>query len=67
MGHVQYGHPAALLRREVIVDHRPGAGIRVSPHFYNTDDEVRRVIAEIRDILDSGAWSAHEPHGATGF
>jgi len=56
-----------LLRREVIVDHRPGAGIRISPHFYNTDDEVRRVVAEIRDILDSDAWRAHELGGGTGF
>ena len=44
-----------LLRREVIVDHRPGAGIRISPHFYTTDDEVRRVVQEIREILDSGS------------
>ena len=56
-----------LLRREVIVDHRPGAGIRVSPHFYNTDDEVRRVVEEIRSILDTGAWRAHERAGGTGF
>ncbi len=40
-----------LLRREVVVDYRPGAGIRVSPHFYNTEDEVDRVIEEIRDIV----------------
>ena len=25
-----------LLRRGVIVDYRPGAGIRIAPHFYNT-------------------------------
>jgi kynureninase len=56
-----------LLRREVLVDHRPGAGIRISPHFYTTDDEVRRVVAEIGDILDSGAWTAHERAGRTGF
>ena len=33
-----------LLRREIIVDHRPGAGIRYSPHFYTTDDEILRAI-----------------------
>ena len=49
-----------LLRREVIVDYRPGAGIRVSPHFYNTDDECDRAVAEMEDILESGAWRAHE-------
>lgn len=56
-----------LLRREVLVDHRPGAGIRISPHFYNTDDEVRRAVKEIRDILDSGVWRQHEQAGKTGF
>ena len=29
-----------LIRREVIVDHRPGAGIRMAPHFYNTVEEI---------------------------
>jgi kynureninase len=56
-----------LLRREVLVDHRPGAGIRISPHFYTTDDEVRRAVAEIRSILDTGAWRPHETAGKTGF
>jgi kynureninase len=48
-----------LLRREVIVDYRPGAGIRVSPHFYNTDEECERAVAEIRDVLATGAWKRH--------
>ena len=29
-----------LIRRGVIVDYRPGAGIRMAPHFYNTEDEI---------------------------
>ena len=48
-----------LLRREVIVDYRPGAGIRISPHFYTTDDECDRAIAEIHDILETEAWKRH--------
>jgi kynureninase len=48
-----------LLRRDVIVDYREGAGIRIAPHFYNTDAEVLSAVREIRDILDSGAWRAH--------
>ncbi len=40
-----------LERREVLVDYRPGAGIRVAPHFYSTDDDVERTIAEIREIV----------------
>jgi kynureninase len=46
----------ALLARDVIIDYRPGAGIRVAPHFYTTDDEVERVVAETASILESGAW-----------
>jgi kynureninase len=42
---------AELLRREIIVDYRPKAGIRVSPHFYSTDDECRAVVAAIREIV----------------
>jgi kynureninase len=56
-----------LLRREVIVDFRPGAGIRFSPHFYTTDDEIVRALDETRRILDSGAYRAHETAGGTGF
>lgn len=46
----------ALLARDVVIDYRPGAGIRVAPHFYSTDDEVERVVREIDDILASDAW-----------
>ncbi len=42
-----------LLRRVVLVDYRPGAGICVSPHFYNTEEEVDRAVTEITDILSS--------------
>jgi kynureninase len=50
----------ALLERDVIIDYRPGAGIRVAPHFYTTDDEVERVVAETAAILESGAWKRFE-------
>ena len=40
-----------LERREVLVDYRPGAGIRVAPHFYTTDEEIERTMAEVRDIV----------------
>jgi kynureninase len=50
----------ALLARDVVIDYRPGAGIRVAPHFYTTDDEVTRVVEEIDDILRTEAWRAFE-------
>ena len=40
-----------LERREVMVDYRPGAGVRVAPHFYTTDDELDRTIAEMQSII----------------
>ncbi len=48
-----------LLARDIVIDYRENAGIRVSPHFYNSDDELRAVIDAMRDILDSGAWERH--------
>jgi len=46
----------ALLARDVIIDYRPGAGIRVAPHFYTTDEEVEHVVAETVSILKTDAW-----------
>jgi kynureninase len=40
-----------LLRRNFLVDHRPGAGIRVAPHFYSSDEELDLTIHEIQAIL----------------
>ena len=39
----------ALLARDVLLDHRPGVGLRLAPHFYTRDDEVERVMAMVRD------------------
>jgi kynureninase len=40
-----------LARRQVLVDYRPNAGIRIAPHFYTADDELDRVIDEIESIV----------------
>ena len=40
-----------LIGRSVIVDHRPGAGIRLAPHFYNTEDEVDTAMQTMADLL----------------
>jgi kynureninase len=39
-----------LIARGFVVDHRPGVGLRISPHFYNTVDEVHAVLAEIEAV-----------------
>jgi len=39
-----------LLRRDFLLDYRPGAGIRVAPHFYTKDEELEQVMQEIGSI-----------------
>jgi kynureninase len=53
-----------LIHREFIVDYRPGAGIRISPHFYTTDNELELVIEEMKKIAESESYRAHETAGA---
>jgi kynureninase len=38
------------------VDYRPGAGIRMSPHFYTADEELDRAFEVIDEIRASGVW-----------
>jgi kynureninase len=57
---VAHEHAAAmakeLIRREFIIDYRPGAGIRISPHFYTKDEELELVIQEMKKIAASDAY-----------
>ncbi|HEX8847335.1 MAG TPA: aminotransferase class V-fold PLP-dependent enzyme [Pyrinomonadaceae bacterium] len=53
-----------LIRREFIVDYRPGAGIRISPHFYTKDEELELIIREMKTIRDTRAYAEHEAAGA---
>jgi len=56
-GTVAVSVPEALLvsrtlkARDFLVDYRPPVGIRLSPHFYNTIEEVDRTMAEIESIV----------------
>lgn len=49
----------ALLARGIIVDYRPGAGIRVAPHFYTSDDELESAVQAIDDILAHEVWKQY--------
>lgn len=40
-----------LIARDIIVDYRPGAGIRMAPHFYNTIEEIDRAIEALIEIV----------------
>jgi kynureninase len=44
-----------LIRREVIVDYRLGAGIRLAPHFYNTMEEVEHAMHVLGEIATPAA------------
>jgi kynureninase len=43
-----------LARREILADYRPGAGVRIAPHFYTTDEELERSVAAIQEIVSTG-------------
>lgn len=53
-----------LIARDILIDYRPQAGIRISPHFYNSDAEVTAVMEAIAGILDSGDWQKHSENQA---
>jgi len=46
----------ALLERDILVDYRPEAGIRIAPHFYTSDDELELALAAIDEILEREEW-----------
>jgi len=39
-----------LANREILVDYRPKAGIRIAPHFYTTDAEIDHTVQQIQSI-----------------
>ena len=48
-----------LTERQILCDFRPDAGIRLGPHYYNTDDELRFVVEQVGEILETGAYERH--------
>lgn len=60
---VDVPHAGAVARelaaREMLVDYRPGAGVRIGPHFFTTDEELESVIQEIKAILNTKAYEKH--------
>src|SRR5438128_3663771 len=54
MNYVEEG-PAMVRRlaeRKVFVDCRPGVGLRMSPHFFNTDEEVQEAMEILTELMD---------------
>ena len=50
---------AELVERQILCDFRPGAGIRLGPHYFTSDDELRQVIEQIGEIVRTGAHARH--------
>ncbi len=48
-----------LIARNIVVDYRENAGIRIAPHFYNSDAEIHLTMDAIADILADGSWEKH--------
>ncbi|MHB8733702.1 MAG: aminotransferase class V-fold PLP-dependent enzyme [Terriglobales bacterium] len=44
---------AALNQRDILVDYRPQAGVRFSPHFYSADSEIETAITAVDEILET--------------
>jgi kynureninase len=40
-----------LAERNVFIDCRPGVGIRISPHFFNTDEEVQEAMGILAELM----------------
>jgi kynureninase len=41
-----------LAERHVFVDSRPGAGLRISPHFFNTDEEIDEAMTVLASLIE---------------
>jgi kynureninase len=45
--------------RGILCDFRPDVGLRLGPHFFNTDDELRHTVRQIGEIVQTGAYERH--------
>jgi len=45
-----------LNAEDIVCDFRPGAGVRFSPHFYTTDEEIEIAFATVDEILRTDRW-----------
>ena len=41
----------AMFSRDVILHHRPGAGIRIAPHFYNSEEEIDHAVDVLTELV----------------
>lgn len=53
------GYVSALASHGILVDHRPEAGLRVSPHFYTRVEELDRFVEILTSLREKGTWREH--------
>lgn len=49
-----------LNAEDIVCDFRPASGVRFSPHFYTTDEEIDEAFAVVDDILRTGRWKRQQ-------
>jgi kynureninase len=48
-----------LAARDIVCDFRPDTGLRFGPHFFNTEEELRFAVAQVVEIVETGAYELH--------
>jgi kynureninase len=48
-----------LAERQILCDFRPETGLRLGPHFFNTEEELRFAVEQIAEIVATGAYERH--------
>jgi len=48
-----------LAERQILCDFRPDAGLRLGPHYYNTDEELRFAVDQIAEIVRERTYERH--------
>jgi kynureninase len=48
-----------LAERQILCDFRPEAGLRLGPHYYNSDDELRFAVDQIAEIVRDRTYQRH--------
>jgi len=49
----------ALAARKILIDHRPEAGLRVSPHYYTLESELEEFAAVLSELREKRIWAEH--------
>jgi kynureninase len=48
-----------LAERQILCDFRPDVGLRLGPHFFNTEAELEHTVGQIEEIVSSGVHERH--------